>query len=283
MKLTGEKMYNDSFKIRYEKVPIAVSVNATGGNTRPHIHREVEMIHVKAGSVSAKIGGESFRADEGDMIFVNPMESHALQPDKTAPYRHSCICFDTVLIPDDEIRAAFSRGRTALPHILRVKDVQTAKIGMWFEATFLATEEKGDALFLESTAYISLIFATLLRGGLLTERRPKEKNTVFCEKVLDYLATNYAGPVSSADAAEKFFYTQSHFCRSFRENFGTSFSTYLNMYRIAEAKKLLESGRVTIADAAFACGFDNPAYFTKCFKKQVGICPSEYQKNQYST
>jgi len=52
----------------------------------------------------------------------------------------------------------------------------------------------------------------------------------------------------------------------------------LNRYRIKEAKVLLNQTGASVTDIAVQVGFDDPAYFSRAFSKQVGISPRAYRK-----
>ncbi|MDT3388272.1 MAG: helix-turn-helix transcriptional regulator [Bacteroidota bacterium] len=45
-----------------------------------------------------------------------------------------------------------------------------------------------------------------------------------------------------------------------------------------KACKLLKENQLHISDIAFLCGFSDPKYFSRCFKKTVNITPSEYRE-----
>jgi AraC-like DNA-binding protein len=49
------------------------------------------------------------------------------------------------------------------------------------------------------------------------------------------------------------------------------------MYRIAVSRTLLEEKSGTITQVAASCGFRTPAHFSACFRKYVGILPSDYK------
>jgi YesN/AraC family two-component response regulator len=56
---------------------------------------------------------------------------------------------------------------------------------------------------------------------------------------------------------------------------------YINSLRIQAAIKLLNTSFISIQDIAAHVGIDDCNYFTKVFKKEVGLTPSEYRKNLY--
>ena len=63
------------------------------------------------------------------------------------------------------------------------------------------------------------------------------------------------------------------------DNLGKSFATFLNEYRIEEAKKLLkENHKITFENIGFEAGFSSKSNFYTTFKKVVGQTPAQYQK-----
>lgn len=60
----------------------------------------------------------------------------------------------------------------------------------------------------------------------------------------------------------------------FRREYGTSPVAYRNRLRIRRAQELLSEGSCTVAEAAYACGFENVGYFCRCYKSITGERPS---------
>ncbi|MBR5518716.1 MAG: AraC family transcriptional regulator [Clostridia bacterium] len=275
-------MYNDLFKKQCRKTPVAISSTALE-DTAPHIHKEFEMIYVAKGKTYGKTAMESYTASKGDIILANPMEVHSLTIDKEEEYFHHCICFDTSLISDTTMAEALAEGTMYAQHIIKSDHPSSAIIRDLFLKLFKVAEDDGETAPLEAGAYISLIFAEIVKADLISKVIKRNKQSVFCSKIIKYINENYSKSITSAEPAKEFFYTQSHFCRTFTQNFGTSFSVFLNMYRVARAKEMLENTYTKISDIAQNCGFENLSYFSKTFKKIVGLSPAEYKKYQYST
>lgn len=67
--------------------------------------------------------------------------------------------------------------------------------------------------------------------------------------------------------------------RLFRQYIGCSPADYLLSYRMEQAKKLLAMG-MSVKGTAISCGFSDPFYFSKAFRKQTGRSPSDYRKGE---
>ena len=70
----------------------------------------------------------------------------------------------------------------------------------------------------------------------------------------------------------------SHLSNVFKKELGESIIEYLTRCRMENGKKLLDEGKATLTEIAEAIGFNDPYYFSKCFKKAYGISPSQYMK-----
>lgn len=266
-------MINDSFKIRYTALPIAISEQTDFAPTTLHNHNEFEIISISNGSCKIRAGCEEFSAKKGDIVFINPMEIHevAVYPDSS--YSHKCICFDISIITD--IFGMQKSELSAAVHCISDKNHST-QLKDLFDKIFDAVMADEKTSPMNITAYLTLMFSYLIKNSL-TGIAASHKESRFSADVLDYIQNHYGEKITSRQAAEACFLNHSHFCRKFRENFGTSFSAYLNMYRISASKALLENSGKTIAAIALLCGFESSAYFSKCFKEQVGISPAEYK------
>lgn len=67
------------------------------------------------------------------------------------------------------------------------------------------------------------------------------------------------------------------FYKKVRGTTGYTPNEYIRVIRLRKAAELLKEGEKNVSEVAYAVGFDNPYYFSKCFKEQFGIPPSQYR------
>lgn len=106
-------------------------------------------------------------------------------------------------------------------------------------------------------------------GGLAPwqERRAKE-----------IMRTRLASNLTIADVAAECKLTPSHFARSFRRSTGVAPHEFLSQLRIDEAKRLMLSTKLPLADIALICGFGDQSYFTRVFSRSVGASPGAWRR-----
>lgn len=92
-----------------------------------------------------------------------------------------------------------------------------------------------------------------------------------------YISENYQNSISLALVAEAVNLNSVYFSLLFKREVGINFLDYLNQYRIEVAKKLLKDIRYQINEVAGLAGFQDARYFSKIFKRTIGVTPKEYR------
>lgn len=96
--------------------------------------------------------------------------------------------------------------------------------------------------------------------------------------VIDFIKKHYNEMLSLNDLADVAQMSESHFCRSFKSEYGITPMAYLTRYRISVAKFLLATTEETVEIIADKTGFPNTSYFCSVFRKHEGISPNQYHK-----
>jgi two-component system response regulator YesN len=97
-------------------------------------------------------------------------------------------------------------------------------------------------------------------------------------KALAFIRENYVRGIQLSDAAEAARVSPAHLSRLFAEHLKTNFIDYVTALRINEAERLFKESLITVKEAAYAVGYQDPNYFSRTFKKIKGILPTEMKK-----
>ena len=106
----------------------------------------------------------------------------------------------------------------------------------------------------------------------------KHHNVIY--QTTAYIKENLAEKLTLEDAAEHVSLSKSYFCRILKDELGYTFTEYVNHLRVERAKLYLRDSTMSIADIAYAVGFDDQSYFTRIFKKLTNVSPGQYRKSK---
>ncbi|HUX52042.1 MAG TPA: response regulator [Spirochaetia bacterium] len=107
------------------------------------------------------------------------------------------------------------------------------------------------------------------------QRRNSEALPSHLAKALTIIREKFSEPIQLSSIADECQITPSYLCRLFNENLGTPFVEYLTRFRIEQAKILLRDRSLPVKEAANLVGFRDANYFSRIFRRYVGVSPSE--------
>ena len=93
--------------------------------------------------------------------------------------------------------------------------------------------------------------------------------------------SNLSNPdFSVSDEMSKYPLSVNYLRDLFTENVGMSPKQFLQNIRIEQAEKLFRSSSLSVSDVSMMCGFADPYYFSRFFKKKTGVSPSDYKEGR---
>ncbi|WP_428031694.1 helix-turn-helix transcriptional regulator [Ancylobacter sp.] len=96
-------------------------------------------------------------------------------------------------------------------------------------------------------------------------------------RATEMMHARIGGQVTIKEIARECQLSPSHFARAFRFSFGTAPHRYLSDLRIAEAKRLMSTTDLSLAEIALRCGFTEQSHFARSFRRQVGDSPGAWR------
>jgi two-component system, response regulator YesN len=105
----------------------------------------------------------------------------------------------------------------------------------------------------------------------------KCKNRQMVGYAKKYIDENFTRNISLDSIAVHVSISRYYLSRTFSSLEGISITDYIQSVRIQKAKQLLLDGK-TVSEVCYMTGFNDPAYFSKCFRKHTGVPPREFNR-----
>lgn len=102
--------------------------------------------------------------------------------------------------------------------------------------------------------------------------------TSVADEVKYFLDINYAEKIKLRDVAKSFGVHPNYLTRIFHEKYGVSPKQYIMELKLKKARRLLTTTELSISVIANSLGFDDQLAFSKIFKKECEVSPTEYRK-----
>lgn len=122
------------------------------------------------------------------------------------------------------------------------------------------------------------IHAIVLEVADRINETKETQDTKILKAIKDYVAENYQQQITLDDVAKQVYLSASYFGVFFKKETGELFSQYLTRVRMDKAKELLKDYNFSIKEIANKVGYKDLRNFSKLFKAQVGITPTEFRK-----
>jgi two-component system, response regulator YesN len=106
------------------------------------------------------------------------------------------------------------------------------------------------------------------------------KNDTF-KKIIEYIHQNYTSPLNFQSICQTYTINPSYLSQVFKRELGTTFTNYIKNLRISYAKDLLAKTNEPISQICTKVGFDQYFYFSKLFKKETNLTPTQYREQEH--
>lgn len=111
---------------------------------------------------------------------------------------------------------------------------------------------------------------------ILLKSQKVYSNAVY--EVIKYIERNYSDNISLEEIAKHVHMNRSYISHLFKKETGENIYTYLLLYRLEKAKNILMENKESVQEISYRVGIPDSAYFSKLFKKHMGMTPLEFRK-----
>lgn len=188
---------------------------------------------------------------------------------------------DVILI---DIKMPIMNGVVAAELIKKdVPDCQIIFLTAYDEYNIPHTIKSVSNDYLLKPAHPHDIQKTLIKYIPLVKRTVPAYLEAICEHddiliVLEYIENNYHLDIKLDTLSRLVFLSGQYLSRLFKQETGYTITQYITVRRIEKAKKCLIYSRENVMEVSEKCGFTDPNYFARVFKKYEGVTPSQYQQ-----
>lgn len=133
----------------------------------------------------------------------------------------------------------------------------------------------------ENLEYIHFCFGHLLATFIYAHKKDDSEETfteVMVQNISDYMNRNLHRKISLSQLAKVAGFSPTYFSALFSKNTGYAPLSYFAHLKILKACELIDYTAMKIKDISFNLGYSDPYYFTRDFKKKMGISPRSYRK-----
>ncbi len=118
----------------------------------------------------------------------------------------------------------------------------------------------------------------LTLSTFLTNQHARSNNIIY--EIAEYIQDHYQEDIALQHIAERYFLSREYISRKFKQEMNENISDFIGRIRIDKAKLLLHNPQLRIVQISEMVGYQDEKYFSKVFKKLVGISPNQYRKDQ---
>lgn len=249
-----------------------------------HWHEDLEYLVVLDGTLNYNINGQNIVLNKGEGICVNSKRIHS----NNSPKGAHCLFFYVILSPSYLCATPYIEqkyvepviGPKSFDYLLLKEDSWTKPI--LDELFRMMSQGNNDAIELEIIE-VSFRVLRFLYNNMSPEIKGVSVSPIYDESfksMLSYIHENYANKVSLDDIARAGKVGKTLCAKLFKKFTSQTPGDYLIHYRVSKGMELINEGRLSITEIAYAVGFTSASHFTKTFRQLTGTTPNKFKNLQ---
>lgn len=251
-----------------------------------HYHAFMELVFIESGQGIHFTETESYPIAAGDVFVIRKHDAHGYSNTNNLRLINVLFYPDKLVLPLKELEdlrgyhALFETRRSSrkfysLKSHLCLDLKQLTYIEGLISSLEQELKDKKPGFSFAAKALFMLIICFLSRyyedRQILTQRP-----LIRISNAIAYIEANYAKPIRPADLTSTVHMSLRNFHRNFKSATGLSPNEYLIRLRIMHGAELLRQGKLNVTETAFQTGFNDSNYFSRQFRKVMGINPRQF-------
>lgn len=247
---------------------------------RRHRHNYYEICLVTSGHGHYDHGQESFALKTGDLFIADPHVVHEITSLETRDLALYFTSFsidpESENIPADRAIRAFERGHW-------VHRPKRSYLAQQFDALFeLQREPTAENRLYYHDHLLRLLILQMLEALTQTQHTRTAEHTLPVEllRAIDAIEAHIGSPFKISEIAALAGTSERTLRRRFREYFGHTIAQDIRRRRMRRAARLLAQPEWNTAEVGYQLGIQDPAQFTRMFKEELGVTPSQFRNDK---
>lgn len=245
-----------------------------GWGVRRHSHDYLQMYFCLSGEGVFYLDGKDIPLKQDDCLIIHPNLEHELYPLRDGQFK----VIDTKFYIHDQ---TLYQSIIDMPELLVLKDPAFRDLQESLRAEWSSnaphSKDMSALLFHQALLlYLRQMTQTSVELPFYHELDQKSAQLTGIERrIADYLAAHYLEEVSLDQLADALCYSKNYLCKVFKAACGVTINEYGNFLRIRKSYDLVRNSNQKLSEIAISCGFSSIHYFSRVFRKYVGVPPSQ--------
>lgn len=266
-----------------------------------HSHEFIELVYVVEGTAGHVFEGQTYMIQTNDIFIINPGEVHTFNVPPGKKLEIINCLFQPNIVQDSWLKELgvtqsmdyfyihpFLNKKERFHHLLNLDTHHSNIVLSLLEGMIYEYNN-------ENACYSSLIRMKLVELLIVLSRIYNEKkeniihsnkvesdNKILIQRICGYLARAYDQKISIPSLCNLFNISPRHLNRLFKQETGKTVIEMVHKIRIEKAKQFLRETDHKVINVAMRVGYEDPAFFSRLFRKWVGCSPGRYRKNEIS-
>jgi AraC family transcriptional regulator, transcriptional activator of pobA len=247
----------------------------------PHRHTFYEILYLTAGSGYHIVDFEPHKVEPPIFYFISPGQVHFWELNQVFEGNFVMFNEDFLVFPSsglstiEEVSFFHTIGEAPELYLNEAQSMKTTGLLRLMDNEYKVKETNRTSVL---RAYLHILIAQLQRltAGNTKGRRSAPQPSIV-RKFKHLVTENFLRNLSVQDYADMMGVSSSHLGNTLKSMTGFTPAQLIHNEMILEAKRMLIHTELTVSEVGYRLNFEDPSYFSRFFKREVGVNPSQFQ------